>query len=179
MNTPQHLGADASISDDILSDLALRTRLRASWPLAGRQQELGNLGPLIGKSNAQAVYLFGPAGVGKTRLAAELRGIAAQRGLVVLRIMGTVTASGVPFGAVAHLLPAHLNRVVDGPIARNASHEAALLVSSIQQFVRSQGNGRAIVFVDDAVVVGETGSDYSFSGSAQSPTGPFLVGLWF
>jgi DNA-binding CsgD family transcriptional regulator/tetratricopeptide (TPR) repeat protein len=160
MTLPQGSGVSKQDDNDSVKVLALATRLRATWPLTGRENELATFGDSFGTANAQSVYLFGPAGVGKTRLAAELRANAEAKGLMTLRIVGTATASGVPFGAVAHLLQQTSQQhghqgpdghhPSDGPIARDASNEAALLVGSIQRTVRAHANGRAIVFVDDA-----------------------------
>ncbi len=147
MTSPQNSGAGNEDDGGRLAAEALATRLRASWPLTGRERELAALGDSFAKPDAQSVYLFGPAGIGKTRLATELRTYAEGRGLATLRIVGTATASGVPFGAVAHLLQpnqGNLGRNVPNgqnepgnPIAREASNEAALLVGSIQQTVRA------------------------------------------
>ncbi len=153
MTLPQGSGASSENDHERLTGLALAARLRAIWPLTGRDAELATFGESFGEPSAQSVYLFGPAGVGKTRLAAELRASAEAKGLFTLRIVGTATSSGVPFGAVAHLLHQYVPsgvRESEGPIAREASNEAALLVGSIQQTVRAHANGRAIIFVDDA-----------------------------
>jgi DNA-binding NarL/FixJ family response regulator len=129
---------------------ALGARLRAIWPFAGRRNELTAIAGLFDDPQAGAVYLFGPAGVGKTRLSSELRNFAEARGIPTLRIVGTATASGIPFAAVAHLLTQPLIGAIEGPIARDASHEAALLVGALQRTIREHGVGRAVVFVDDA-----------------------------
>ncbi len=154
MTSSQDSGAGIDDSADHLSGFAFATRLKASWPLTGRELELAALGDCVGTAHAPSVYLFGQAGVGKTRLAAELRSQAESKGVATLRIVGTATASGVPFGAVAHLLQGYSGqngpRESDGPVAREASNEAALLVGTIQKTVRAHGNGTAIVFVDDA-----------------------------
>ena len=107
MTSPQNSGVGNENYGGRLAAEALATRLRASWPLTGRERELATLGDSFAKPDGQSVYLFGPAGIGKTRLATELRTYAEGRGLATLRIVGTATASGVPFGAVAHLLQPH------------------------------------------------------------------------
>jgi DNA-binding CsgD family transcriptional regulator/tetratricopeptide (TPR) repeat protein len=144
-------------SGDRLTGLALAARLKASWPLTGRESELASLGQSFGLANAQSVYLFGQAGVGKTRLASELRSQAELQGIPTLRIMGTATAKSVPFGAVAHLLQQQHHghngsgeRNESGPVAREATNEAAILVGSIQRTIRAHAKGRVVVFVDDA-----------------------------
>jgi DNA-binding CsgD family transcriptional regulator/tetratricopeptide (TPR) repeat protein len=129
------------------------TRLRSQWPLAARESELALIEEILGGEGNRALYLFGPAGVGKTRLAAEVRTRAEAAGTKTLRVHGSATSSNVPFAAVAHLLQSHIaeaGKPDAGPVALDASNEAALLVQMVLQSVRALDNGRAIVFVDDA-----------------------------
>jgi DNA-binding CsgD family transcriptional regulator/tetratricopeptide (TPR) repeat protein len=130
-------------------------RLRAVWPLVGRNDELTTIETMLREGN-QAVFLFGPAGVGKTRLASELRARVETEGGRTFRIVGTATSAGIPFAAVAHLLPPHVDEVAAQLFVRDASNEAAMLVGRVQQTVRAHNNEgvrgwrRAVVFVDDA-----------------------------
>lgn len=99
------------------------------------------------------MFLFGPAGVGKTHLSSEIKQRAEGRGTPTLRIVGNSTSANIPLGAVAHLLyqrDAPTANVGGGPIAQEASNEAAILVGSVERHVREAGGGRAILFVDDA-----------------------------
>ncbi|MFJ6983068.1 MULTISPECIES: LuxR C-terminal-related transcriptional regulator [unclassified Streptomyces] len=69
------------------------------WPFTGRDEELD----LVRGSFAAGrpgLVLGGPAGVGRTRLAAE-----ALRGTDAARVAGTPETRGTAFGAFAHLLP--------------------------------------------------------------------------
>jgi DNA-binding NarL/FixJ family response regulator len=93
----------------------------------------------------RSVFLFGPAGVGKTHLSSEIRVRAESRCVPTLRVVGNSTSVNVPFGAVAHLL-----RGRHDPIAHEASNEAAMLVGAVERNVREAGDGRAILFIDDA-----------------------------
>lgn len=126
------------------------TRLQGIWPFTGRHRETAVIEGLLQVPGQSAVFLVGPAGVGKTRLATELRRRAEQRGIATLRVIGTATAAGVPFAAVAHLLPEEILDPNEGPIARHAANEAALLVKMVQRSVREQAPSGVTIFVDDA-----------------------------
>src|SRR5687768_8629677 len=76
------------------------------WPLTGRADELGRLGAVIRAGRERSVVLAGPAGVGKSRLAAECLAEAQRVGLPTARAAATRSAGQVPFGAFAALLPA-------------------------------------------------------------------------
>ena len=75
-----------------------------AWPLVGRAAELERVDALIG-AGRRAIVIAGPAGVGKTRLAAECLEVAASRGFVPLRVAATRAAAGIPFGSFAALVP--------------------------------------------------------------------------
>ncbi|MEU1193503.1 LuxR family transcriptional regulator [Streptomyces sp. NPDC005859] len=73
--------------------------LRLPWPFTGRDEELG----LVRRSLAvgrPGIVITGPAGCGRTRLAAE-----AVRGADCARVAGTPGTHDLPFAAFAHLLP--------------------------------------------------------------------------
>lgn len=124
-------------------------RLRGTWPLSSRGSELADVESVLGDARNRAVFLFGPAGVGKTRLATELRSRAEAEGTPTIRIVGTATGGSVPLAAVAHLLIDDPLRGGD-PLAADPTNEAALLVARVQRVIRETGGGRCVVFVDDA-----------------------------
>ncbi|REF00988.1 LuxR C-terminal-related transcriptional regulator [Thermomonospora umbrina] len=77
------------------------------WPFAGRGAELTRLRAHLRDPSARGVVLAGAAGVGKSRLAAELlRPDDPERHVV--RAVATPAARDLPFGAFAHLLPAQV-----------------------------------------------------------------------
>ncbi|KOV79148.1 LuxR family transcriptional regulator [Nocardia sp. NRRL S-836] len=87
------------------------------WPFAGRRQDLADvLSALTGPGAA----LVGPAGVGKTRLAAEVAQRLEGSGVTVWWCRATVAASGVPFGAMAAVLPADMRTA--NPLGRAVEH---------------------------------------------------------
>ncbi|MFJ8105812.1 LuxR C-terminal-related transcriptional regulator [Streptomyces sp. NPDC096132] len=73
--------------------------LRLPWPFTGREEEL----EVVRRSLAAGrpgIVITGPAGCGRTRLAAE-----AVRGTDCARVAGTPGTRGTAFAAFAHLLP--------------------------------------------------------------------------
>ncbi len=150
MASNPHLMPPSSGRPNALSPAEFMSRLQAIWPFAGREPETTAIEDLFDVAGQSAVFLIGPAGVGKTRLASELRRRAEERGIATLRVIGTATAAGVPFAAVAHLLPDPIIGAIDGPIARDAANEAALLVRVVQSSVREHAPGGVLLFVDDA-----------------------------
>lgn len=82
-------------------------RVRAPWPFAGRAEEFDMVTSAITSdtgSPAAGVVVVAPAGVGKTRLLAEVRTWAGQRGMRHAHVIATEAASRTPYGAVLHLL---------------------------------------------------------------------------
>src|SRR4051812_49973222 len=84
------------------------------WPLVGRDEELALAREALADGSAGGVVIAGAAGVGKTRLAAEL---AASAGVVEWG-RATRSAAAIPPGAVAALLPAGRRGARGGALAR-------------------------------------------------------------
>ena len=76
----------------------------ATWPLIGRAAELEQVDALI-RTGRRSIVIAGPAGVGKTRLAAECLDVAASQGFAPLRVAATRAAANLPFGPFASLVP--------------------------------------------------------------------------
>ena len=75
--------------------------------LVGREAELGRLTGALGKAgggSGAVVFLTGEAGVGKSRLARELTGLAAPPGYVTLTGRATESAIPMPFRPIAEAL---------------------------------------------------------------------------
>lgn len=76
------------------------------WPLVGRATELEALRAAVLDRGLGAAVVTGEAGIGKTRLLdAILEGLDPRR-VATLRTAASPAARGIPFGALAHLLPA-------------------------------------------------------------------------
>lgn len=112
-----------------------------NWPLVGRSEELRFLHRAILDEQVSAIVIGGPAGVGKTRLACEALAWADGQGLATGWGVATASAAGIPFGAVAHLLPHPL------PPSLGLSNLLRALGESI---VGAHGAQRFLLGVDDA-----------------------------
>ncbi len=111
------------------------------WPLLGREGELARLAGAIDDPLSGGVVLIGPAGVGKTRLAAHTIEMATARGLATSAIRATRSGSGIPFAALAPLLPE-----IDLPTEAST----ALFRAAADAIDARRGDGRFVLMVDDA-----------------------------
>jgi DNA-binding CsgD family transcriptional regulator len=89
------------------------------WPLVGRRGELATIEATVRGDGRRAVVLIGPAGVGKTRLLREGLALAKRNGQETATAVATRSAAKVPFGALAHLLPADLGPAPTGSPTRS------------------------------------------------------------
>jgi DNA-binding CsgD family transcriptional regulator len=78
--------------------------MAGEWPLVGRGEDLVGLGAVLAAPGSQGLVLAGEAGVGKTRLAAELAAACRGAGRCVLRADATNSSALLPLGALAPLL---------------------------------------------------------------------------
>ncbi len=90
------------------------------------------------------LVLAGPLGVGKTRLALECLKLAEAAGVSTARVTATRSASRLPFGALAPLLPAVQSE------AGAVDDKADLLRRSAASLVERASGRRLVLFVDDA-----------------------------
>lgn len=107
--------------------------------LTGRDSELAALRRALGGAgNYAGVVIAGPAGVGKTRLARELVGVAAGNGTRTNWVSGTASARPIPLGAFAITL---------GDAATEAAPSVRRVINAL---VAQQRQGKMVIGVDDA-----------------------------
>jgi DNA-binding CsgD family transcriptional regulator/tetratricopeptide (TPR) repeat protein len=75
------------------------------WPLTGRDSVLPRLAAALSRDGVQGIEIVGEAGVGKTRLAAELTESMAASGRPFEMITASSASRPLPYGVIAHLLP--------------------------------------------------------------------------
>jgi DNA-binding CsgD family transcriptional regulator/tetratricopeptide (TPR) repeat protein len=115
--------------------------LPLQWPLVGRHEELEVFTASLADPRAHGLVIYGPAGVGKTRLADQCLAIADEAGRRVARATATAGARNTPLGALAHLLPPDLGDERCDLVAVVAAVRPVLLADAT--------NGPLVLFVDD------------------------------
>jgi DNA-binding CsgD family transcriptional regulator len=113
----------------------------AGWPLTGREAELRLLTETLadGDESYVGAAILGPAGVGKSRLAAEAAAAVSAAGATVRWVVGTESTQGIPLAAFS----AWTTGAGDNPIQVIRDIIGALTS------VPADG-GRVVVVVDDA-----------------------------
>jgi DNA-binding CsgD family transcriptional regulator/tetratricopeptide (TPR) repeat protein len=151
------------------------------WPLVGRVGELAELERLLGPGGGPAgVALFGDAGVGKTRLVAEVVDARRADGMAVEWVRATEAAKNIPLGSFAHLLAP----------ADDAHLPDDLLHLALAGLRERSGDGSLVLAVDDAHLLDESSVALLHLAVTQSnvqvlvsvrtaePLPPGLVALW-
>jgi DNA-binding CsgD family transcriptional regulator/tetratricopeptide (TPR) repeat protein len=117
------------------------------WPIVGRDADLRSLRSTVLSQAGGSAAILGPAGIGKTHLAAEVCTEAEQRGFVVLRAIAGENATAFPFAALAPLLP---------PLGEQRD-AAALLQQVRAEWAHEHGARPVVLFIDDCHLL-DTGS---------------------
>ena len=122
------------------------------WPLIGRERELEVVATALAAlpdarddvrtagGGAAGVLLAGPAGVGKTRLAADFLAAAGGRDYPTARVLANRSARELPLGAFAALLPEW----------RELPDPAELLPQAVPAVTARAGSRPLVLMVDDA-----------------------------
>lgn len=111
--------------------------------MVGRSEELRRLSAAV--IARRGVVIVGPAGVGKTTLALLALKLAEQRGMSLARATATRASRGLPFGALAPILPPE----PDGDRLGRENH-GDLLRRYGRAVVEAAGGHPLLLFVDDA-----------------------------
>ncbi len=110
----------------------------ADWPIVGRERELADIAATHAAGRA-GIVLVGSAGVGKSRVSREALHRFRQEGSCVLRVQGTRSATGIPFGAFAEVLP-----------LTAGTADLLSLLQDVSRALRTQAGTRPLVLgVDD------------------------------
>ncbi|MFJ9753020.1 helix-turn-helix transcriptional regulator [Streptomyces chartreusis] len=112
----------------------------STWPLVGREEQLELFNMALGNSQVEAFFIYGPTGVGKTRLARECWSLATRLGCRGSRATATVAAQAMPLGAIAHLIPSGMDLsnpvkgfdAVASAIGRHNKKRTVILVDDVQ-----------------------------------------------
>lgn len=126
--------------------------LTTQWPLTGRTAQLEELGRRYRDPACGGVVLFGPAGVGKTRLAEEALQLAERAGRPAQRAVGHQSTQTIPLGALAHLLPPE----VVSDLGVGDDERTALFHAARAELRRLAGDGRLVLVVDDLDLLDDT-----------------------
>ena len=124
----------------LLRRRAVDQTARMRWPLTGRDAELRLVGEALAGGSAGGVVIAGPAGVGKTRLAAEASELARAQGCAVEWVRASRSARSIPLGAFAALLPATDRRLPEG---------VELLARARHALAERAAGRRLVLCVDD------------------------------
>ena len=112
----------------------------SAWPLVGREHELAQIDEARTDPASTGVVLVGEAGVGKSRVAREVRAAAEADGAQVEWAQATRSAAAVPLGAFALLVPDEVR-----------ADDLAQTMRLSAQALRERAAGREVLLVvDDA-----------------------------
>ncbi len=146
----------------VLGDTGRVSMLGSEWPLTGRDDELGLLTRSL-VDDRLGVVIVGPAGVGKTRLAAAAVDELLAAGCEHVRVVGLASQHTVPFAALS-------------PVIGLAQSEAFGVDRwmHIQRVLeaRALGAARFVLVVDDAHLLDEQRPEALTGGLTRSPTRP-------
>ncbi|MEV6423962.1 AAA family ATPase [Streptomyces sp. NPDC051662] len=117
-----------------------------SWPLTGRDAVLSELLSQLEHSDRPCLLITGAAGVGKTRLARELLSRTDASQGQALAASASESTAQIPFGALAHLLPA------TWPSANGRPNLLRVLADAL---LADTAGGQRILLVDDAHLLDE------------------------
>ncbi len=140
LNQDPSLLSSQSLLDDASDVPAVFAGSREPWPFTAREEELDVLKSVIGRGNEHpaapsGAVVYGPSGVGKTRLIQEAIAWAQDQQLHTAWAIGTRSAGQTPYAALAHLTPELSASAFDDPASLYRAFAAALLGTDRRRFV--------------------------------------------
>lgn len=151
-----------------------------SWPLVGRKEELALASELL-QRDAGGIVLAGAIGVGKTRLAREILEEAEAKGYTTAWATATRAAASIPYGALAHLLPAP---------ASEAGGSLAFFQRAVARLAERADGHRLALAIDDAYLLDDASATFvqhiATTGTARvvavvrtgEPAPDSVIALW-
>jgi DNA-binding CsgD family transcriptional regulator len=109
------------------------------WPFSERGWEIEIFEQAWRERGCRAVAVFGPAGVGKSRLADEFLSRAVDAGFKGARVAASAASAAVPLGALAHFVPA----------GGELSDPVAVFAETARVLAGPRGDDRWAILVDD------------------------------
>lgn len=133
----------------------------ADWPLVGRDAELARLGEVLADPGARGLLIAGAAGLGKTRIAAECAARARAAGYRAVAVSGHRSYRELPFGALAHLMPAVAADTV-------SADRGALLRRLAATLSTPAGGEPALLVLDDAHLLDDSSATLVYQMAAAN-----------
>lgn len=112
--------------------------MRVAFPLTGRTADMRAIASAISTPDVAGVFLRGPAGVGKSRLAREALAAAAAQGFQTRWTVGTSAGARIPLGAFGAWVPS------------GVTDSLQLLHAVIEALTHGPPGGGVVLAVDDA-----------------------------
>ena len=113
-----------------------------AWPCIGRGEIVLDIVETVtstSRGRAQRALVRGPLGGGKSRCLDEVADAVVARGRTIRRIYASAAVESIPFGAVAHMLPAGA-READDPVS---------LIGALRDVLAPRGAGKPVLVIDD------------------------------
>ena len=151
------------------------------WPLARRESELRAFVGALDGPDHNLIVLYGPAGVGKSRLADAFLADAEARGRLTARVTGSAAAALMPLGALAPVLPHDVDATAS---ARDLFERTRSELQSLG------GKARLVLLVDDAHLLDtssavlltqlvDAGAVFVVATIREGEAAPDTVGSWW
>ena len=133
----RNVGCDAGVVRESTEPMTERGFVGRVWEL----EQLSRAADEVAAGRGQVLLLSGEAGIGKTRLAAELTGGARERGWLVLSGRCWEEGGAPPFWPWSHAFGEHVASCDPDELSRTVGVDAALLVHIVPELEGMVGNG--------------------------------------